>query len=137
MIAAVFGPAVIDVGARGLIEPGFARNRSRSGTVTPRVWFEREVLPALRSDIEGQATILGPGGRRATVTATSTAPRGRWSASARSKVRRWTSLPGLRVIARTGIGVDSVDIAAATSRGIAVCNAPDGPTSRRPNTRLR
>lgn len=37
-------------------------------------------------------------------------------------------LPGLRVLARTGIGVDAVDLAAATERGIAVTNTPDGPT---------
>jgi D-3-phosphoglycerate dehydrogenase len=36
--------------------------------------------------------------------------------------------PLLRVIARTGIGVDKVDLEAATERGIAVCNAPDAPT---------
>jgi phosphoglycerate dehydrogenase-like enzyme len=36
--------------------------------------------------------------------------------------------PQLRVIARTGIGVDGVDEAEATRRRIAVCNAPDGPT---------
>ncbi len=37
-------------------------------------------------------------------------------------------IPGLRVIARTGIGVDAVDLAAATERGIAVTNTPEGPT---------
>lgn len=37
-------------------------------------------------------------------------------------------VPELRVIARTGIGYDKVDLEAATARGIAVCNAPDGPT---------
>jgi len=36
--------------------------------------------------------------------------------------------PDLLVICRTGIGYDKVDVAAATERGIAVCNAPDGPT---------
>lgn len=36
--------------------------------------------------------------------------------------------PNLRIIARTGIGVDNVDLAAATERGIVVCNTPDGPT---------
>ena len=36
--------------------------------------------------------------------------------------------PELRVIARTGIGFDRVDVPAATARGISICNAPDGPT---------
>jgi phosphoglycerate dehydrogenase-like enzyme len=36
--------------------------------------------------------------------------------------------PNLRVISRTGIGYEKVDVAAATARGIAVCIAPDGPT---------
>lgn len=36
--------------------------------------------------------------------------------------------PQLRLIARTGIGVDNVDLEAATERGIVVTNTPDGPT---------
>jgi D-3-phosphoglycerate dehydrogenase len=36
--------------------------------------------------------------------------------------------PNLKIISRTGIGTDNIAIAAATERGIAVCNAPDGPT---------
>ena len=36
--------------------------------------------------------------------------------------------PNLRLIARTGIGVDNVDLEAATVRGIVVTNTPDGPT---------
>ncbi|PFG34214.1 C-terminal binding protein [Sanguibacter antarcticus] len=34
-------------------------------------------------------------------------------------------LPDLKVVGRYGVGVDSVDIPAATARGIAVCNVPD------------
>ena len=36
--------------------------------------------------------------------------------------------PHLRIIARTGIGVDRVDLDAATQRGIMVINTPEGPT---------
>ncbi len=36
--------------------------------------------------------------------------------------------PGLRVISRTGTGTDNIDLAAATDRGVVVCNIPDGPT---------
>jgi D-3-phosphoglycerate dehydrogenase len=35
------------------------------------------------------------------------------------------ALPDLKVVGRYGVGVDSVDVAAATARGIAVCNVPD------------
>lgn len=38
------------------------------------------------------------------------------------------SAPKLRVIGRPGIGVDNVDLTAATARGICVVNTPDAPT---------
>src|SRR5215207_7063671 len=34
----------------------------------------------------------------------------------------------LRVIGRAGVGVDNIDVAAATGRGVVVMNAPDGNT---------
>lgn len=37
-------------------------------------------------------------------------------------------LPNLRLVQRTGIGVDNVDLDDATAAGIVVCNTPDGPT---------
>lgn len=38
------------------------------------------------------------------------------------------SLPTLLVVGRPGIGVDSIDLAAAADRGVAVVNTPDAPT---------
>ncbi|WP_019242071.1 MULTISPECIES: phosphoglycerate dehydrogenase [Bacillus] len=37
-------------------------------------------------------------------------------------------MPNLKIVARAGVGVDNVDIPAATKRGIVVVNAPDGNT---------
>ena len=37
-------------------------------------------------------------------------------------------LPNLKVVARSGIGYDNVDIAACATHGVAACNAPDAPT---------
>lgn len=36
--------------------------------------------------------------------------------------------PHLRVVGRAGVGVDNIDVAAATARGVVVMNAPDGNT---------
>lgn len=38
------------------------------------------------------------------------------------------SVPELKVIGRAGVGVDNIDVSAATARGIVVMNAPDGNT---------
>jgi D-3-phosphoglycerate dehydrogenase len=35
------------------------------------------------------------------------------------------ALPKLKVVGRYGVGVDTLDVAAATTRGVAVCNVPD------------
>ncbi|CAN5503944.1 N/A [soil metagenome] len=37
-------------------------------------------------------------------------------------------LPNLRILVRTGIGIDNVVVPDATARGVVVCNTPDGPT---------
>lgn len=93
----------------------------------PPVWFERAVLPDLAAEVAARVTVLGPGtaddpgagieGARGVIAGTLT-----YNAELMDRA------PALRVIARTGIGVDTVDVPQATQRGIAVCNAPDGPT---------
>src|SRR5262249_40190896 len=37
-------------------------------------------------------------------------------------------VPTLRVVSRTGIGVDNINIPDATAHNVAVCNLPNGPT---------
>lgn len=41
---------------------------------------------------------------------------------------RFDLAPRLKVLSRTGIGVDAVDLDEATARGVMVTNTPDGPT---------
>jgi phosphoglycerate dehydrogenase-like enzyme len=93
----------------------------------PPVWFERPVLPGLVASVESMCTVIGPGTAadpyagidRAIAAVVGASP---YHAAVMDRA------PALRVIARTGIGYDAVDVGAATARGIAVCNTPDGPT---------
>lgn len=98
-----------------------------TGTTLPPVWFERPVLPELATTVAAACTILGPAtddDPHAGVDAAVAAIVGAAPYDAAFMERA----PDLRVIARTGIGYDAIDVAAATRRGIAVCNTPDGPT---------
>lgn len=91
------------------------------------MWFERPVLPDLGPSVAARCTVLGPAtddDRYAGVDMAVAAIAG----SAPYGTAFMERAPHLRVIARTGIGYDAVDVEAATRRGIAVCNAPDGPT---------
>jgi len=91
------------------------------------VWFERPVLPELRGKVEERAEVLGPRTEADPYAGLGVARGSVVGAS--SFDAEWISrAPRMRVIARTGIGVDKVDIGEATRRGIVVCNAPDGPT---------
>lgn len=92
----------------------------------PAVWFERPPLDEFAAEVRAACSVLGPSaddpdaGLEAAL-AVIAGPRA-YDAVVMDRA------PRLRVIARTGIGYDGVDVAAATSRGIAVCNTPDGPT---------
>jgi D-3-phosphoglycerate dehydrogenase / 2-oxoglutarate reductase len=95
------------------------------------VWTGRALQPAALAVLEGLATVF----------VTSVGERNNWYAEASTAdviiVAGETFVTGevmdrigprLRIIARTGIGVDRIDLDAATLRGIQVVNTPDGPT---------
>ena len=95
-----------------------------------RIWFERDMPDHVEATIAGVATPIGPGtatphdllssvGEADAIIASSLAT---YDGAALDRA------PHLRVIARTGIGVDKIDLRAATERGVAVCNTPDAPT---------
>ena len=99
---------------------------SRQGSRHP-VWFERALLPDLVAEVEQRSEVLGPATADepfAGLAGAHGAVAGGYAYDAGFMDRA----PNIRVIARTGIGVDKVDLAEATRRGIAVCNTPDGPT---------
>jgi D-3-phosphoglycerate dehydrogenase / 2-oxoglutarate reductase len=94
-----------------------------------RFWFERQPPDEYRQLLEESAEILG----NETVGTDRLETIGQAQAIiASARIRYDGALmdraPGLQVISRTGIGVDNIAIDEATSRGIAVCNVPNGPT---------
>ena len=91
------------------------------------MWFERPVLNDVRPEVERRAVILGPSTPEDPLAGIDGA-HGAVVGVSRFDAATMDSAPGLLVVARTGIGVDSVDVLEATRRGIAVCNAPEGPT---------
>ena len=93
----------------------------------PPVWFERPVLPELAKTVAAACTILGPATDDDPSAGVATAVAA-VAGSARYDGAFLDRAPHLKVIARTGIGYDGVDVAAATRRGIAVCNTPGAPT---------
>jgi D-3-phosphoglycerate dehydrogenase len=95
-----------------------------------RIWFERDMPDHLAATLAGLAEPLGPGTGTPDDLLSSV---GTADAIIASSLIVYDGpamdrAPRLRVIARTGIGYDKVDLRAATERGVAVCNAPDAPT---------
>ena len=93
----------------------------------PPVWFERAVPSELLAEVDAAVAMLGPATDEDPYAGLGTAAAavvgmGRCDGTFMDRA------PRLRVIARTGIGYDRVDVEEATRRGIAVCNTPDGPT---------
>lgn len=91
------------------------------------IWFERERIKGYDDLFADVAEAIGPGSAAEPLLSIEKAHAivaGGFNYSAEVMDKA----PNLKVIARTGIGVDTVDLAAATARGIAVVNTPDAPS---------
>lgn len=95
-----------------------------------RLWCERPLPPEFAPLLDGVAEVIGAGSVMGADFAQHASQVHAIIAGAISRydAALMDNMPDLRVISRTGIGVDNVDVAAAAARGIAVCNAPDVPT---------
>ena len=95
-----------------------------------QLWFERKLPDDCRHFLSADARIVGTGADDSASPFASAHFAEGIIAGAKLKydAEMMDHASGLRVIARTGIGYDNIDVAAATERGIAICNAPEGPT---------
>jgi len=88
----------------------------------PVLFFDRAVPEGVAELVRGRAVIVGPDDDDLLDAHVVIAGSRRWDGPAMDLA------PRLRVISRAGVGYDTVDVAAATARGVAVCFAPDAPT---------
>ena len=86
---------------------------------TFKLWCERPLPPRYLPLLESAAQMATESAGAHAIIA---------SAYVRYNAEFFSRTPHLRVISRTGIGYDNITLPDATARGIAVCNAPDGPT---------
>lgn len=83
---------------------------------------------AAMSLLASSARVIGPGGGGTNVDGIDVAdaviagPRVNWNA------QRFGQASRVKVVARTGIGCDNVDLPAATAAGVCITNTPDAPT---------
>ncbi len=88
------------------------------------VWFSRGCPDHLIEFVRDAGwEVVGPsadGRRRAHVAIAGSEP---------YTAHELADLPELGLIARTGIGIDAIDLAACTEAGVMVTNTPDGPTT--------
>ena len=86
------------------------------------MYVDRPVPADFVTMFEGRAHVVGPEPEALASADGALAGSSLWSGD------RMDTGPRLRVISRTGIGYDAVDLDEATLRGIVVCNAPEAPT---------
>jgi len=95
-----------------------------------KIWSDRAIPDKYLPLLEGVAEETG--GRAKTPTESTSSLPGADGAVVSARIQYngelFDQVPTLKVISRTGIGYDNINIADATARNIAVCHTPNGPT---------
>ena len=87
------------------------------------IHLDRPVDQADLDYLQGRAELIGPDDATlGEAPAAVIGIRHYWDAE------RFAAFPNLKVISRAGIGCDNIDLTAAESAGVVVCNGPDSPT---------
>lgn len=87
-----------------------------------RIYVDRVLPEWLATLFDDSWQICGPDEEELPSAVAAIAGSSRWPGE------RMDGAPLLKVISRSGIGFDTVDLAAAAERGIVVCNTPDAPS---------
>jgi D-3-phosphoglycerate dehydrogenase len=95
---------------------------SNESAELPTLFFDVAFPDEYRDLIDGRAVAVGPDEGLDTADAVIAGARIAWNAE------RFASAANLKVISRTGIGYDNVDVPAAAAAGVVVCNAPVAPS---------
>ena len=95
-----------------------------------KIWSDRAIPEKYLPQLDGVAKETGT--RSETPDESTTSLPGADGAVVSARIKYdgalFDSVPTLKVISRTGIGYDNINVVAATARKIAVCHAPDAPT---------
>lgn len=86
------------------------------------VYFDTPLPDAYRDLVDGRLEVVGPDTGLEAAVAVIAGARVQWNGELLDQA------PEVRVVSRTGIGYDNVDVAAAAERGVVVCNAPEAPS---------